>query len=456
MQNKQPDLLLTGATIVTMNANWDVITGDILVQNGKITALGKLSDQQLAEHQARDTRRVDVTGHVIIPGFVQTHIHLCQTLMRNNADDMVLIDWLKTRIWPYEAALTFKELGVSARIGLAELILGGTTSILDMGTVHHTDAIGQAVEQSGIRAHIGKCMMDFGDEVPGPLSEKTDESLRMSLELFKTWHGAADGRIQYAFAPRFAVSCTERLLREVSEAAEDLKCHIHTHSSETQYENEFTMEHYGVNNIEFLQKVGITGPRSVLAHAVHVTDDECKILAHTHTAICHCPSSNLKLASGIANMPRFDKFGVRVSLGADGAPCTNNLDAFIEMRLAALLQKPIHGPQSMPARRVLQLATIDGARALGTDHEVGSLEVGKFADLVVLDLDNHPGSGPTGDVYSRVVYAAQRHNVKHVFASGKQLVDNGQLVGEDISQLMAEGRDANRAVMQRMQQFVTN
>lgn len=456
MQNKQPDLLLTGATIVTMNANWDVITGDILVQNGKITALGKLSDQQLAEHQARDTRRVDVTGHVIIPGFVQTHIHLCQTLMRNNADDMVLIDWLKTRIWPYEAALTFKELGVSARIGLAELILGGTTSILDMGTVHHTDAIGQAVEQSGIRAHIGKCMMDFGDEVPGPLSEKTDESLRMSLELFKTWHGAADGRIQYAFAPRFAVSCTERLLREVSEAAEDLKCHIHTHSSETQYENEFTMEHYGVNNIEFLQKVGITGPRSVLAHAVHVTDDECKILAHTHTAICHCPSSNLKLASGIANMPRFDKFGVRVSLGADGAPCTNNLDAFIEMRLAALLQKPIHGLQSMPARRVLQLATIDGARALGTDHEVGSLEVGKFADLVVLDLDNHPGSGPTGDVYSRVVYAAQRHNVKHVFASGKQLVDNGQLVGEDVSQLMAEGRDANRAVMQRMQQFVTN
>lgn len=451
MQTNNKNVWLTGATIVTMNAAFDVITGDILVQDGKITAIGNVTEQQ-----ANGARKVDASAHVIIPGFVQTHIHLCQTLMRNNADDMVLIDWLKQRIWPYEAALTFQELGVSARVGLAELVLGGTTSILDMGTVHHTDAIGEAVEKSGIRAHIGKCMMDFGDEVPGPLSENTDESMRLSMELFKTWHGAANGRIQYAFAPRFAVSCTERLLREVGEAAADLKCHIHTHASETQYENEFTMERYGVNNIEFLQKVGITGPRSVLAHAVHVTDDECKILAHTHTAICHCPSSNLKLASGIANMPRYDKFGVRVSLGADGAPCNNNLDAFIEMRLAALLPKHIHGPQSMPARRVLQLATIDGARALGTDHEVGSIEVGKYADLVVLDLDNDPGCGPTGDVYSRVVYAAQKHNVKHVFASGKQLVDNGQLVGEDVKQLMAEGRDANRSAMNRMMQFITN
>ncbi|MBA2663366.1 MAG: 5'-deoxyadenosine deaminase [Bradymonadaceae bacterium] len=442
---------LRGATVVTMNAQWDVLEGDVLVEDGRIVALG-----EVAESRAGQARQVDARGCVVVPGFVQAHIHLCQTLMRNNADDMVLIDWLKKRIWPYEAALSFEELSVSARVGLAELVRGGTTSILDMGTVNHSDAIGEAVERAGIRAHIGKCMMDFGDEIPGPLFEDTAESLRQSLELYKTWNGAAQGRIRYAFAPRFAVCCTERLLREVSEAAADLGCHIHTHSSETAYENEFTMAHYGVNNIEFLRRVGMTGPRSVFAHGVHVTDAECQILAETKTAVCHCPSSNLKLASGIANMPRYDRLGVRVALGADGAPCNNNLDAFIEMRLAALIQKPIHGPQSMPARRVLQLATIDGARAIGIDDEVGSIELGKYADLVVLDLDSDPGCGPTGDVYSRVVYAAQKHNVKHVFASGRQLVDGGELVGVDVGELMAEGRVANRAVLERMQQYVTS
>ncbi|MFU8802519.1 MAG: 5'-deoxyadenosine deaminase [Bradymonadaceae bacterium] len=441
---------LRNATIVTMNERWDVVEGDVLVRDGRIVAIGEVN-----EADAHDVERLDLHGAVIIPGFVQTHIHLCQTLMRNHADDMVLIDWLRRRIWPYEASLTFEELGVSSEVGLAELVLGGTTTILDMGTVHHTDAIGQAVEAGGIRAFIGKCMMDFGDEVPGPLAEDTAESLRLSLELYKTWDGAADGRLRYAFAPRFAVCCTERLLREVSEAALDLDAYIHTHASETEFENAFTMERYGVSNIAFLERVGMTGSRSVLAHGVHVSDDDCGILSRTRTAICHCPSSNLKLASGIADIPRYDRLGVRVSLGADGAPCNNNLDAFIEMRLAALIQKPIHGPQSMPARRVLQLATIDGARALGIEDEVGSLEVGKFADLVVVDMDSDPGCGPSGDVYSRLVYTAQKHNVRHVFASGRRLVDDGELVGVDTAELMARGREANRRVIDRMQQFVT-
>ncbi len=440
---------LQNATIVTMNDDRDIIEGDLLLKGGRIAAIGDV-DPVAAE--GAHTR--DLTGHIITPGFVQCHIHLCQTLMRNHADDMVLLDWLERRIWPYEAALTPETLAISARVGLAELIRGGTTAILDMGTVHHTDAIGEVVKESGIRAHIGKCMMDYGDQVPVPMREDTDESIRESLRLHQSWHGAADGRIKYAFAPRFAVSCTERLLREVGEAAADLKCHIHTHSSETEFENEFTRERYGVSNIEFLQQVGMTGDRSVFAHGVHVDDEDCRILASSHTAICHCPSSNLKLASGIANMPRYDKFGVPVALGADGAPCNNNLDAFIEMRLAALLQKPFHGPQSMPAERVLALATIDGARALGLQDEVGSLEVGKSADLVVLNLDDDPGCGPGGDVAARIVYTAQKHNVRHVFASGRQLVDNGELVHIDAPSLMARARTAQQDVVKRMQKYL--
>ncbi len=446
----QRALWLKNATLVTMNPERAVLEGGLLIEDGRITAVGSIDPED-----ADGAEVLHLDGHVIIPGFVQCHIHLCQTLMRNHADDMALIEWLRGRIWPYEAALTPEALAVSARVGLAELTLSGTTSLLDMGTVHHTDAIGEAVKESGLRAHIGKCMMDHGDQVPEPLHEATDDSMRESLRLHSTWDGAAGGRIQYAFAPRFAVSCTEELLRQVGEAAADLDCPIHTHSSETAFENEFTQQHYGVSNINFLQRVGITGAQSVFAHGVHVDDHDCQILADTSTTVCHCPSSNLKLASGIANIPRYDEFGVPLALGADGAPCNNNLDAFIEMRLAALLQKPFHGPESMPARRVLELATIDGARALGIDDEVGSLEVGKSADLVVMDLDSDPGCGPGGDVEARLVYTAQKHNVRHVFASGRQLVRDGRLCGVDTEALMARARDVQRDVAQRMQQFIS-
>lgn len=447
--------LLKNATIVTMNAAYEIVRGDVHIKDEKIVAITALDapDRQALAARALEqgATQVDVAGQALIPGFVQTHIHLCQTLLRNCADDMVLIDWLKNRVWPYEAALSFDELKHSAELGLAELILGGTTALLDMGTVNHTDAVAQAVADSGIRGFIGKCMMDYGDEVPGGLMEKTAESLRDSLALAERWDGAENGRIRYAFAPRFAVSCTKELLMGVVEAANDLDLFIHTHASETKFENEFTQRLYGVDNIEFLEQIGMTRPKSVFAHGVHVSDHECEILARTRTAVAHCPSSNLKLASGIADIPRYDRYGVQVSLGADGAPCTNNLDAFIEMRLAALIQKPIHGPQAMPARRVLELATLDGARTLGIDDEVGSIEVGKFADLVVIDLDADPGCGPAGDVYSRIVYSAHRANVKHVFASGRQLVRNGELQQADLGRVLSNARSSQKNVVARMQ-----
>lgn len=439
------DVWLQGATVVTMNTDFDIVEGDVLVRDGRIAAVGSVE-----EASAVGAKVVDARGQLVVPGFVQTHIHLCQTLMRNCADDLVLIDWLRERIWPYEAALEPGELHTSAEIGIAELLLGGTTTILDMGTVRHTDAIGEAVTASGLSAFIGKCMMDYGDDVPPGLMEVTAQSLAESVALHQRWHGAADGRIRYAFAPRFAVSCTETLLRGVVEAAEDLGCLIHTHSAETSFENEFCGEHYGCTNMAFLERIGMLRDGSVLAHGVHVTDDECATLARTRTAIAHCPGSNLKLASGIADIPRYDRYGVRVSLGADGPPCNNNLDAFVEMRLAALIQKPIHGPTAMPARRVLQLATIDGARALGIDHETGSIEAGKFADLTVIDLRDDPGAGPGGDPYSRIVYSAHRADVRHVFSRGRQVVENGELLGVDLGRLMARGREALASVQRRM------
>lgn len=440
---------LKDATVVCVDGRGTIVEGDVLVREGRIEAIGEVEAEQ-----AEGAEPIDCSGRVVLPGFIQPHIHLCQTLMRSGADDMALIDWLQRRIWPYEAALGPDELHVGARIGLAELLLGGTTTILDMGTVHHTDAIGEAVEASGMRAFIGKCMMDSGDEVPGPLHEETDRSMRESVELCDRWDGAADGRIRYAFAPRFAVSCTEELLKMVAREADRRQVHIHTHASETEFENDFSRENFGKSNIAHLEDVGLCGERSVFAHGVHVSDEDCRTLAATDTAICHCPSSNLKLASGIANMPRYDEFGVQTALGADGAPCNNNLDGYVELRLAALLQKPFHGPEAMPAERVLRLATLDGARALGIDDRTGSVEVGKAADLQILNLEDFPGTGPGGDLVSRIVYSAQRLNVTDVFVEGRRLVSGGELEGTDLGRLMDRGRRARQTVLGNMEDYV--
>ena len=438
--------VLRDGVVATVDEESTLVRGDVLVEEGTIAAVGGVD-----EERCEGVREIELDGRAVIPGFVQPHIHLCQTLLRGGADDMALIDWLSDRVWPYECELDAESAHISARLGLAELVLGGTTSILDMGTVRHTDAIARAVEQSGIRAFVGKCMMDRGEEVPDGLIEETGESLRESLRLRRRWDGAAGGRIHYAFAPRFAVSCTEELLRQTAEAAAEQDTLIHTHASETEFENEFALEHHGMRNIPFLEEVGFCGVDSVFAHGVHVNDEECETLARTGTAVCHCPSSNLKLASGIADVPRFDAYGVPVALGADGAPCNNNLDAFVEMRLAALIHKPTHGPEAMPAERVLRLATRDGAEALGIGDRTGSIEVGKEADLVVVDLDGYARTSPDGELLSRIVYSAQSENVDHVFAGGRQLVRDGELVGVDLEGLLSRSRTQRRRIAERIE-----
>src|SRR5437762_6121472 len=359
-----------------MDNSRGIVDGDVLIEDGRIKRVGR-SDGRTAGRSKPTT--IDCSGLIVLPGLVQAHIHLCQTLFRGLADDLSLENWLAKRIWPLEAAHTADSVHASAMLGATELLLGGTTAILDMETVRHTGAAFEALESIGIRATAGKCLMDAPSN-PAGLRESTDAALTESADLCAKWHGAAGGRLRYCFAPRFAPSCTGPLLRAVSDLAEKSGAMMHTHAAETPLELDTVRRETGHDEIAYLDSVGISGPRAALAHCVWMDKDDIAVLARQRTNIVHCPSSNLKLGSGIAPIPEMLAAGCRVGIGADGAPCNNRLDAFAEMRLAALIQKPRLGPDALPAAQALELATLGGARALGLDAEIGSIEPGKRAD----------------------------------------------------------------------------
>jgi len=439
-------LLIKGATVITLDAHDRVFEGDVLIESGRISALG----ESLTGDRRSRGEVIDAKGKILFPGFVQTHIHLCQTLFRGVADDLALIDWLRKRIWPMEAAHTVDSLYASARLGIAELIRGGTTCSLTMETVNHTEAVFRAVEETGFRATVGKCMMDKGDEVPAALREETESSISESLALLERWHGRANGRIRYCFAPRFALSCTRELLEQVSQLSRSRGVVVHTHASENREEIQIVERETGTRNIKYLNDVGLAAPNVVLAHCVHLNEDELEILRATGTNVAHCPSSNLKLGSGFAPVVEMINRGVSVSLGADGAPCNNRLDMFTEMRTAALIQKALHGAEVLPARTMLRMATIDGARALGLEKEIGSIELDKRADLTLLDLETLHTT-PRPDPISTIVYAAEAGNVDTVIIDGIVVMREGKLTTLDEKRVIEAASEQSRLLSESLE-----
>jgi len=438
------DVRIRGGIIVTCDDAHTVTAGDVAIRDGVIVAVGESARTAFAGPH----RVIDAAGCFVMPGLVQAHVHLVQSLFRGLADDVPLLAWLRRFIWPLEAAHDDASVALSAELGAAELLLGGTTTILDMGTVHGHDAVFDAIERSGLRAVSGKAMMDQGAGVPRRLLETTQASLRESERLARAWSGAAGGRIGYAYCPRFILSCSEPLLRGCAEAAAESGAIVHTHAAEQEEERHAVRELLGGDDVALLARYGITGERAVLAHGVQLGDDEIRDLARAGTRVVHCPSSNLKLGSGIARVHAMREAGVVVGLGADGAPCNNNLDGWLELRLAALLAKVRSGTTSLPAREVLRMATRDGARALGLGAKIGSLEVGKRADVVVL------GAGglhvaPAIDPVSALVYAAKATDVRHVLVDGVHVVKNGELLTLDAARVAARAREVAPVVARR-------
>jgi len=345
-----------------MNDAYDVVRGDVSIRDGRIAAIAP-------SISGRHDSVVDARDGYVLPGFVQTHVHLCQTLFRGYADDLPLLDWLRKRIWLMEAAHTPSSLRAAARLAIVELLSSGTTSVLTMETVHDTDVVFEAAAEIGIRATIGKCMMDAASGVvPTRLQETSRASLDESRALHQRWDGAADGRLRAAFAPRFAVSCSRDLLEAVASVSGETRTIVHTHASESMAEIALVLEiSGGLSNIEYLAALRLASPRLCVAHCVWVDDREQALLAEHDVKVTHCPSSNLKLGSGIAPVVELQQKGVTVALGADGAACNNRLDMFEEMRLAALLQAVRQIPGALTARQALTMATRNGAKALGLE-----------------------------------------------------------------------------------------
>lgn len=419
-------ILIKGGTLLTMDGDDAIVRGDLLIRDGRIASVGETG-------QTADIV-IDADGCAVLPGFVQSHIHLCQTLFRGSADDLSLLDWLKKRVWPMEAAHTAASIRASAQLGVAELIKGGTTCALTMETVNHTEEVFKVVDETGFRATVGKCMMDKGDDVPSALHEETADSIAESLALLETWHGKSDGRIRYCFAPRFALSCTGKLLSRVAQLARERGVMVHTHASENKNECAFVEAETGLHNVAYLDSLGLSGDHVVLAHCVHLQEAEFAALKDTGTHVAHCPSSNLKLGSGIAEISRMLDAGISVSLGADGAACNNRLDMFTEMRSMTLLQKALHGPEVIPARQALRIATVGGARALGLENEIGTLEPGKRADVIVVNLNSLHSSPSAADPMSAVVYSAQTSDVQSVMIDGRLVMNDRVLLtlAEDV------------------------
>jgi cytosine/adenosine deaminase-related metal-dependent hydrolase len=435
-------ILIQNGTLLTMNPDRDVLRGDILIEDGKI------SEMPTSRRQADVI--LDASGMLVLPGFIQVHVHLNQTLYRGQADDMDVVDWLRLRIWPFEKAHNYASIYASARLSIAEMIRGGTTSAFTIESLNDTEAAFEAARQMGFRAIIGNAMMDRWEEGTEMLGDDTQTALQKSLELYEHYHGSCEGRLGFAFCPRGTRNATDDLWREVGRLALERGVRVHSHAAENQAQTE-RLAQFGGREIHYLDKMGVLGPNLVLAHCVWLTEEEQALLAQRGAHVAHCPSANLKLASGIAPVPEMLDDGINVALGADGAPCNNNLDMFTEMRLAALIHKLRRGPKSMPAETVLEMATLGGARAMGLEDQIGSLEIGKKADVTLIrrrELHAWPQVG--ANPYAEIVYEHHASDVDTVLIDGKVVLRAGLFTNCDADEILRAAQAELTALLSRV------
>ena len=445
MPESSGDLVIRGGTVVTMDASGRVLRdGEVLVRGGEIAAVGS------ALEAPAGARVLDAGDGLVMPGLIQGHLHLGQTLFRGLAEGRRLLPWLRERIWPLEAAHDDESAYWSALLGAAECLLGGTTTIQEIGLGPGAAGLLRGIRESGLRAQAGMCLMDSGEGMPTGLPGETEAVLAETESLGDGFDGAEGGRLQYLLNPRFILSCSDPLWRGIVHLSEARGWAIHTHALEQREEMEAVRElKSGRDEIEYFDDVGVLAGDLRIAHGVWLERDHLRRVDRDHFSVVHCPSSNLKLGSGIANIVRIREAGIAVGIGADGAPCNNSLDAFEELRLAALLQALRHGPGVFSGRDALRLATSEGARVLGLEKRVGSLEPGKAADLVVLSTQRPELWAGAVDPHDLIAFSASPAAVRHVMVEGELLVEDGRLTRLDYGEIRRRADQSLAALLGR-------
>ena len=415
-------MLISGTVVPDSSTIID--NGAVVVEDTEIVAVGERQSVR-ARYPDAPEQQYDI----VMPGMVGSHIHSVQSLGRGISDDTELLDWLFDYVLPMEATMDAEEMEVAARLGYLELIETGTTTAIDHLSVAHADRAFEAAGEMGIRGVLGKVLMDRRS--PDGLVEETQAGLDETERLIQQYHGAFDDRIRYDVTPRFAVSCTEECLRGARALADAYDgVRIHTHASENHGEIETVEADTGKRNIEWLHEVGLTGEDVVLAHCVWTDESERELLAETGTHVTHCPSSNMKLASGIAPVVDYLDRGINVALGNDGPPCNNTLDPFTEMKQASVLQKVDRlDPTVTPMSDVFEMATINGAKAAGFDR-LGKLKPGWRADIIGLTTDSTRGT-PLYEILSYLVFAARGTDVEFTMVDGEVLMEDGTVTVAD-------------------------
>ncbi|KAI0491604.1 hypothetical protein KFK09_025864 [Dendrobium nobile] len=429
--------------------------GALVIAGDRIEAVGRSLDI-LRDFSHRADEIIDLAGRFLLPGFINTHVHTSQQLARGIADDVDLMTWLHERIWPYESNMTEEDSYISTLLCGIELIRTGVTCFAEAGG-QHVSGMARAVKLLGLRACLTQSTMDSGQGLPANWSAlSTDDCIQSQIELYKKHHNTADGRIKVWFGLRQIMNATDRLLTETKKVAQELKTGIHMHVAEIPYENELVMDTRQVDHgtVSYLETIGLLGSNLLAAHSVWVDKDEIGLLAKADVKVSHCPAAAMRML-GFCPIKEMLDLGVCVSLGTDGAPSNNRMSIVDEMYLASLINKGreayIKGttnPTALPAEVVLKMATINGAKSVLLDNEIGSIEIGKKADMVIIN----PFSWsmlPLHDSISNLVYCMRTENIESVMCNGQWILKDKKITNLDEEEIFSLAMKASSDILRR-------
>ena len=421
-------ILIKNALILNPN-NFENKRQSLLIKDDLIAEISDEIDDSNVD------KIIDAEGKILLPGLINTHTHLSMTLFRGLADDLSLDSWLNDHIWPMEANLNGDYCYIGALLGAVELIKSGTTTFSDM--YFYMEDVARAVEDAGIRAVLSYGMIDFGD------AERREAEIKENMTLYEACNGMADGRIKVFFGPHSPYTASEELLIKVRELADEHNIGIHIHVSETQKEINDSLDERGIRPFEYLDKIGFLGPDVVAAHCVWLSDEEIEIIKKHDVKVSHNPCSNMKLASGVSPISKLIENDICVSIGTDGASSNNNLDLIEELKTASLLQKvSTLDPKVLTSDEAVEMATIKGAEALGLSDEIGTIEVGKKADIILIDTNSANMVPDSSSLSSNVIYSANGSNVDTTICNGKILMENKKLTTLDEDEIYAKAKQA--------------